>query len=836
MRSSGIALALRFALRDLRGGLTGLRLLAICLFLGVAALAGVGSLTSAIGAGLAERGQSILGGDIAFELNQREATADEYTAMEREGRVSQIIRMRAMVARPDGGNALLSELKAVDGAYPLYGRLVLEGAAPGPGTVAVAPALADRLDLSIGAMVRIGERPFRVGGIIREEPDRVGSGFTFGPTVIIANEDVPSTGLLQPGSIFQSHYRIRLPEGVEPKGAIERINAASPDAGWESRDRSNGSPGTQRFIERMGQFLSLVGLTALIVAGIGVGNGVTSYLEGKRGGIATLKSLGASSRMIFQTYLFQVVLVAGGAIVAGLIVGSILPAAITAIAGDALPVPPRLSLYPVPLLVSAAYGLLTAMLFALIPLARARNVAAATLFRGGLAPEGKASRAAVAMAALIALAIIALAIGTAREPGFAAWFIAAALGLLALLALLGLLVQKAAARLPRSRRLLVRLALANLHRPGAQTGRLVIALGLGLSLFATLAVVETNLSGQMATSIPARAPSFFALDVPKEEVGAFQALVKRHAPDADIATVPSLRGPVVAVRDQRVSDMQQIPEDAWILRGDRSLTYAEQLPDGNSVVEGAWWPRDYEGVPLISVDIRAARALSLRIGDTLTVSVLGVEVPARVANFREINWDTMGLNFGMIFSPNALRDAPHSYMATITLPETAGSPQENAINRDFANAFPSASMIRVKDVISTLSDMLAQLSTAVRAAASVAVAAGIAVLVGAIAAARRTRIYDAVLLKLLGGTRRQVLGVQAMEYGALALLVSTISLGVAWGGGWYVATEVLDLEWAPHWPTVLITLAVGAGMTVVLGLVGALPALAARPAQALRQL
>jgi len=220
----------------------------------------------------------------------------------------------------------------------------------------------------------------------------------------------------------------------------------------------------------------------------------------------------------------------------------------------------------------------------------------------------------------------------------------------------------------------------------------------------------------------------------------------------------------------------------------------------------------------------------------LTVSVLGVEVPARIASFREIDWSTMGLNFGMIFSPNALEGAPHSYLGTIALQGGAGAAQENAINRDIIRAFPSASLIRVKEVITSIGDLLGQLSAAVRVAASVAVAAGIAVLVGAIAAARRSRTYDAVLLKLLGATRRQVLAVQAMEYAVLALIVSGIALGVATGAGWYLATETLGLQWTPDWAIVLLTLAGGALLTLILGLLGSLPAIAARPARALREL
>ena len=831
-----MSLALRLAIRDLRGGLAGLRLLAICLFLGVAALAGVGSLSSAIVTSLAERGQEILGGDIQLTVGGREASAEEQAAFAREGQVSAIVRMRAMAARVDGAESMLVELKGVDDAWPLYGRFRMAPGAlvarPGPGDVALGEEAADRLSLRIGDRIRIGGAELRIAGFIAEEPDRVGQGFTLGPTALVSKEGLAATGLVQPGSLFTSAYRLKLPAGTDVEAKAKQLTGRFRDSGFQVQDRSNGAPGTQRFIGRLGQFLTLIALTALIVAGIGVGNGVSSWLESKRGTIATLKLLGAPSRTIFLSYLLEIALVAAGAIVLGLAAGALVPRVVAAIAGDALPVPPRGGLYPVPLLASAAYGLLIALVFALVPLARARTVTAASLFRGHLEPLRRASWWAYLGALFAALLIAALAIGSAREPFFAAGFIVAALALLLLLTLLGGLIRWIASKLPRPKSPLFRLALANLHRPGAQTGRLVVALGLGLTLFTTLAVIETNLSGQIRTTIPAKAPSFFMLDIPAEDVGRFRAVAGEAAPKGDLVTIPSLRGSVVALGEKRVADMEEIPEGAWFLRGDRGLTYSAALPEGSRVVEGDWWAPDYRGPPLISLDVEAARAAGIKVGDSLTVSILGREIEAKVASLREINWDTMGFNFVIVFAPGTLEQAPHSFMATISMPEAEERPFARAVSR----AFPTVSAIRVKDVVATVSNMLEQLSVAVRAAASVAIFAGIAVLVGALAASRRARVYDSVILKLLGATRGRILAAQALEFGVLALIVSGLAFALGAGAGWYVVVEVLELEWAPDWMVVAATLGLGALVTLVLGLLGSLPALAARPARALRSL
>jgi putative ABC transport system permease protein len=322
------------------------------------------------------------------------------------------------------------------------------------------------------------------------------------------------------------------------------------------------------------------------------------------------------------------------------------------------------------------------------------------------------------------------------------------------------------------------------------------------------------------------------LDIPVEEVPRFRALATGAAPNSDLVTIPSLRGSVVAVKGQRVANMKEIPEGAWFLRGDRGLTYSATLPEGSRIVDGKWWSAGYEGPPLISLDVEAARAAGLKVGDMLTVSILGREIDAEIASLREINWDTMGFNFVIVFAPGTLENAPHSYMATISMPEA----QERPFSRVVSNAFPSVSAIRVKEVVETVSGMLGQLSVAVRAAASVAILAGIAVLIGALAASRRARVYDSVMLKLLGATRARILAAQALEFAALAAILALVAFGLGAASGWYVVVKVLELDWAPDWGVVALTLAAGALVTLALGLLGSLPALAARPARALRTL
>ncbi len=821
------------ARRELDWRFRGLRLLVVCLLLGVGALAAIGGLADAVGRELASRGAVILGGDVEFAVSQRRAVRAELAAMQRAGAVSETIRMQANAVA--GGVAAPIQLKAVDGAYPLYGRITLTDgrrvAGPLPGQAWIVPALAERLGLKRGASFKVGAATLTVAGVIADEPDRLGEGFTLGPVAIVAMQTLPVTRLIQPGSLYDTRYRLRLPAGRDPAAVSERFRDAYPAGGWEAKTRNRASPGASRFVDRMGEFLTLVGLAALAIAGIGVGNGVASFLAARRGGIATLKVLGATTADVARVYAIEIGAAASAGVAGGLAIGILsVPLLGKALAG-ALPVVPELTLEAWPLVRAAAYGLLIAAAFAAPPLAAAGATSAAGLLRGALAPMRASSWRGRIVALVAGGAAVALAVATSAQPGMAAIFLAAVAGALLLLAGLGRLVRSVARRLPASRRPLLRLAIAALHRPGARTEALVVALGLGLTLFVLLAAIRTSIDANIATTVPARAPALFALDVPRPREAEFRRFVSAAAPAATVKTVPILRGTITAYKDVRVADLKTLPEGAWALRGERGLTYAATLPDGSTLTAGRWWPRDYTGPPLVSVDERLAQALTLRIGDPLTVSLLGVERTARVASFRKIEWDTLGFNFVLVFSPNTLADAPHNLAATIDLPTGA----EGRVTRALLAPFPSVSVIEVRGVLAQVRDLVGQVAAAIAAAAGVAVAAGIAVLVGAIAAAREARTYDAVILRTLGATRLQLLAVQALEYLLLGAVVTLVALALGLGGAWYVVARMFDFAWAPDAVAVGMTLLAGLGITLTIGLVGAWPILSIRPARALRQ-
>lgn len=833
MSDLGWRQAWALARRDMVAGLRGLRLLFVCLLLGVTTLATIGSLSAAIQTELSSNGQAFLGGDLEVEISQREADATEKAALRQEGRVSETVRTQAMARRVDDqGAGVLTELKAVDGNYPLYGELKVRGGGLplAPDQILIGPALAERLSLGIGDRLLYGQADFVIRGITEDEPDRISEGFTLGPVALVGFEGLRRTQLLAPGSLFQSKYRVRLAPGADPEPVIGRWKGRFESAGWEFQSRAAAAPGASRFFDRMGQFLSLIGLAALVIAGIGVGNGVSSYLAGKRDNIATLKILGASSRDIARIYFLEIGIVAVAAVGLGLVAGAALPPAAISLAGDLLPVQPGFAIHPLPLLLSAIYGLLIAFIFALPPLARARRYPVAAQFRFAVDRPARINvRTAAAIGAGVA-ALLALALLSADNPAFAAMFAGAVAATLLLLTGVGFALRWAARRVRRPSRPLLRMAIANLHRPGSQTVGLVIALGLSLTLFVTIAAIQTSLRAEIEGSVPARAPDQFVLDIPAPERPRFESVVRANAPAASVNIVPTLRGTITAFGGQRVAELKQLPEGAWFLRGDRGVTYSASLPESSELVAGRWWPENYAGPPLVSLDQEAATIMGIGIGDTLTVSVLGREIEARVASLRKVNWRSLGFNYILVFSPNSLENAPHSVAGTISI----DGPVPAALTRALLSAFPSVSLIDVGELIGRIQTILNQMAAAILIAASVTVLAGIAVLVGAIAASRQARSYDSLIMKVLGATRGQILAAQALEYALIAAVLGALALALGSGAAWYVIVEIFEFTWAPHWPTVLATLAAGGLLTLLIGLLGSLPLMSVRPAEALR--
>jgi len=830
------------ARRDLNARFRGLRLLLVCIFLGTAALAAIGTLTSAIERELASSGQELLGGDLEVEIWQRDLAPDQRAALEEYGEVSSGFRLQAMASTAQAAAPI--ELKAVDAKWPMFGALVLadgrEVGAPSGSNAWIAQTAIDRLGIAVGDSFTVGTATLTAAGVIKDEPDRLSEGFQMGPTVIVAQGVPAAAGLLQPGALYQSKHRVAFANPArDPKAVEEALTDAFPNAGFDIRTRDRASPSTDRFVRQMSDFLTLVGLAALVIAGIGIAGGVSSYLDQRRTSIATLKVLGATSGDIVRIYAMQIGVAALVGSLAGLAAGVLITPVLGAALQGLLPVESGFIIAPAPLALAAAYGLLVAFAFAAAPLLRARSYPAMALMRSGIVPLGRDRRALIATGLGIA-AICALALLTTAQPRLSGGFLIGAGGALALLAGLGWGIQQLARRLPRPANPLLRSALSNIHRPGAPTGALVTALGFGLAAFVLLAAVQSAIDGNIQSRVPRDAPDYFVLDVPRDKEPRFFDLIQQDFPKAAIRTVPTMRGAVLAFGPKdamvRVADLDQIPDGAWGLRGERGLTYSDTLPQGNRVVAGEWWSPMHDGEPLVSMDVDLAKAAGLEVGDYITIGILGVERTARIASLRKIDWESMGFNFLLVFSRNAISDAPHNLSATIDLPEGADSDARGRLLRALVKEMPSSSVIEVGSILDEARTILEQVSLATLAAAAVTVLAGLAVLMGAIAAARAARTYDTVMLRVLGASRRQILLLQLAEYGLIAGVLALVALGLGSALAWVVITQLFSFDWLPDWGQVLGVLGFGVALVLAFALAGSLPLLRAKPAQALREL
>ncbi len=847
-RSQTLSLAVKYALRELRSGLRGFYVFIACIALGVMAIAGVGSVAGSLSEGLEHQGRMLLGGDASFALIQREATDQEKNFLNSRGKVSSAAIMRGM-ARSDTGEFALIDLKAVDDSYPMLGDVKL--APPmrmsdllaqhdGAFGAAADPILLARLNLKVGDRVSVGNVVFEIRSVVNSEPDKLVGGIGLGPRFLVSEAALRATGLLQPGTLVRWIYRVQLQgQSVDERATqalVDDARKALPQAGWEVRSRSNPSPQLERNITRFSQFLTLVGLAALLVGGVGVANAVKSHLDQRRDVIATFKALGATAREVFTIYLTQVVVLAVVGSLIGLAIGAALPFVIAGAFGKILPLPVEPTFHAGELALAFIYGLLTALAFSLWPLGRVHDVPVAALFREDVASEfhWPRKRYLALMAAVIGV-LIAVAIGLAFDKRVAAVFVASSIGVFGVLRGVSSALMWLAKKIPRPRYTMLRLAIANIYRPGALTPSVVMSLGLGLAVLVTITQIDGNLRRQFTAALPEHAPSFYFIDIPSSDTTRFSDFLKQSSPGANVESVPMLRGRIVAVKGVKAEDLKPPNDVEWVLQSDRGLTYTNEVPRGSKVVEGQWWAIDYSGPPLVSLEKKIADGFELKVGDEITVNVLGRDITAKVGNLRTVDWQSLGINFVLVFTPNAFAGAPHTGIATLTDQGStiAGDAQ---IIKAVAATFPMVTSVRVREALQSVGAVVTNLVLAIRGASSVTLVAAILVLGGALAAGHRHRVYDAVILKTLGATRARLIGAYALEY--LIVGLATAIFGVAAGSiaAWQIVTRLMTLSFVWQAGSAAIVVISALAVTVGLGLAGTLLALNQKAATVLRNL
>ena len=835
-----MSLAFRFAWRELRSGIAGFRIFLACLALGVAAIAASGSTAEAFRQGLASQAREILGGDLVVSIDQRRFTAEERGWLGALGPHAYSVRANGM-AETASGERRLVDMRGVGPGYPLVGKVELTGtpdlatafrASNGVAGAVVEQTLLDRLDLRLGDRFIVGGTPLIARAILVSEPDRLGRGFALGPRVLTETDVVDRAGLLQPGGLFGEAVRIVLPAGSDPKAVIRQLRTAFPDATFEARDRSEAAAGAAGLIDQLEYFLGFIGLASLVAGGLGVAGAVSAYLATREPSIAVLKALGADGALIRNTYLIQIGLLASLGVTLGLIIGAIVPLILGQIAGSQLPIPALFAVYPLPLVKAGAFGLLAAAAFSLIPLARARATPPSALFRRALGVRPPFGLEMV-VATLAGLGLAALAVATAPTPIAAAIMIAGVAVAFVALWALGLLAAWLAGKLRGLARGPMRIGLANLAGPRSAARTATPAIGLGVALLACVVLIQSALLAQVRDVAPKSAPAVVFTEIPGDEAAAFDAEVFRAAGrlDADsYLRLPFATGRIIALKGQPVDIKAIKPSERWAFDNDVNLSVLDAEPKGAKNVEGRWWPVGYSGPPQVALEVDLARGAGLKAGDTITLSVLGRDLEARVAVLREVEFGGFGPNFSVVLDPKSLEGAVLRNIAIAKMDR----PAEARLTRALGKSFPAVNVISVREQLEAAAGLFDRLALAIRGAAAVAGLAGLLVLAGAIAAGARARAREAATLKVLGGTRTQILSAYVVEYGAVGLIAGAAGVLLGLAAAWPVVVLVFKSEWSIDWAGVMALLAGAAGLSAIGGLLAAAQALSRRPAPVLR--
>ncbi|MBS8228279.1 ABC transporter permease [Vannielia litorea] len=835
-----LAQSARIARRELRGGLRGFKVFLACLALGVAAIAAVGLVRESLSGGLMREGATMLGGDAELRFTYRAAgEAEQGWMAERATRVSEIVDFRSMARA--GENTALTQVKGVDDIYPLYGEIRLEPAMPLdqalagadglPGAV-MDPSLMAQLELEVGDTFELGTASYYLAAALTLEPDAAGSGFSLGPRTLLYRADLEGSGLLAPGTLFETNYRLALPQGTDLAAMREEALSQFSDSGARWRDSRNGAPGLNRFVDRISAFLVLVGLAGLAVGGVGVSAAVRAYLERKTPVIAVLKTLGASRRTILWAYLIQIGALSALGIAVGLALGAAAVLALAPVLEARLPLPTEFTFYPGPLAEAALYGALTALIFTLWPVSRAEEIRPAQLFRALSDTRRHLPRPLVI---LLTLALAALLVGAAAFfSGLWTLTIWAALGVcFALLLLLAAAagIRRLSRRLSRARWVrgwpALRLALGSVGGPGQEASAVVLSLGLGLSVLAAVGQVSSNMRTAIQGDLPEVAPSFFFIDIQPDQIGPFLTRLDEDPQVNRVDTAPMLRGVITRINGQPATE---VAPDHWVVRGDRGLTYAAAQPERVSVSEGEWWPEDYTGPPLMSFAAEEAAEIGLEIGDEITVNVLGREITATIASFREVDFSTMGINFVMTFNAAALQGAPHSHIATVY----AEAEAEPAILRDVAQTWPNITGIGVREAIGRVAGLLEGIAAAITYGALASLVTGGVVLIGAAAAGQPAREFEAAVLKTLGAVRGRVLAYLVLRAALLGLAAGVVAIVAGGLAGWGVTTFVMEGDYSFEPVSAVAIVSGGVLATLIAGLGFALRPLSMPPARVLR--
>ena len=846
----GIRAALHLGLLDMRGDMRRFGLLILCLAVGTALIAGVSSVGASIKQAVERDAAVIVGGDVELSRTDRPANSNEKAIIASFGKVAAVVDTNVR-AQASAGEAFV-DLMAVGAGYPLVGQLESVGLPPqtepatflgfenGSFGALVDPLLLDKLGARVGDVITIAGTPFEARGTLGRLPDGAVRGFRLGLPALIGLDgfgNLADTTSPLPG--LGTYYRYKVLSDAHDSSKLRAdLELALGDNGWTIRTPRDALGPVVHYYDLFMRFLTIVGLASLLVGGVSVWTVISSYIAERSTVIAVMRSIGASRARIFIHFFAQVAILALIGVGIGLLVGLVTGLLALPLVGQAIGVVLPPSLYPGPLAVAAAVGLVTAFAFSYLPLQQALNIEPVILFRSrGLASPHFAwakliGSVQVVPVILAAILFVALAVVMTGDVVLVAAF--------SLMSVVSVAIFRMAAgwlivgirQLPESPIPIIRRALRGISGPASNAPAVVVAIGMALSMLIVVLALETNLSNEYLGASAFDVPTFVASDLFDDEAAKLNALQREDRDIVDMTATPMLRGAVTAVNGKPSGALKPHgSESLFLLSGDVPLTYRSQLPKASRLVAGTWWAADYGGPALVSLHQSLRSGLGVNIGDQITFEIYGDSITATVSSFRDYAWQG-GIDFLVAFSPGVLE----AYPATLLSAVKAAPGREEVVERKLAATVPDVRFIAIGETLEQVTKALGQLSLAAATVGGIAVVNGLLVLLGSLATGRQQRRADALITKVLGASQVELMVTYALQYLLLAAFAALLAAGIGIMVAWGLTLALLDVEFSVNTGILAVVLGGAVALVAVFGVTTIISVFRTAPARLLRQL
>ena len=870
--------------RESRSARRRLLLYMSAISLGVTALVAIDSFAGNVTRSVREQSRALLGGDLSF--TSRRPYSDAQNAIldtlkaRTKAEYARAVTFPSMALVPRSGGTRLVQVRAVSSNYPFYGVITTNPAGKwkdlqsGPNAL-VDPSLLVALNAKIGDTISLGYGKFVIAATLKDVPGAPGVAEIVGPRVFIPERYLAETQLLVFGSTAEYGVLARLPSGADPGKAVAPFRPSLDKTQLRVVTVTQSEENTTEAINQLTQFIGIVGLVALLLGGVGVASGVRAFVARKIDTVAILRCLGASSGQVLAMYVAQAAAMGLLGAIAGAALGVAVQFAMPSVLGEFLPVDVSVQLEPAAILMGIAVGGWIALIFSLRPLLALRNVSPLQTLRRDADSEILRMRWNDIPRVFVNIALGASVVGIALmraqdlEQGF--WISVGTLGVLGVLALSAMFLSWLARKTLRQRwPYVVRQGVANLYRPANQTSSVILSLGFGAFLVTTLYLVQSNLLKRFEFNAAASEANLVFFDIQDDQFAGVDSLVSAKGRILQTAPIVTMR--ISAINDRRAEDIvaeyrarhtadslararggaaadsvearerstrgsqQPSGRPGWALRREYRSTFRDTVTNGEKIVEGKWFSaaalKGESDTGEVSFEKDVADELRIKLGDVVTWNVQGVEIPARVTSLREVTWERFEPNFFAVFASPVMRNAPKQH---VILASVSGSPVVAALQRDVVQRFPNVSSVDLSLIRQTIEKIVAKVSTAIRFMALFSLAMAIPVLFSAVAATRRDRVREGVLLKTLGASRGQILRILLAEYALLGLLGSLTGMVLAIGGGWALTHYVFEASFTPAMVPALLIAGAMLTLTIMIGMLAGRDVFRETPMSALRE-